>query len=575
MAEFDVVIRGGMIIDGTRLPRYQADVGIKDGKVAKLGKLKAHEATKVIDAGGLNVAPGFVDLHTHYDAQLFWDPYCTISSWHGVTSLVIGNCGFGFAPVKPELRDRSMLTMTRTEAIPYASMKAGMPWDWVTYPEFLDSVERHPKGVNMLPFVPMAPVMIWAMGLEEAKSGRKPTEAETREMSRIINEAMDKGACGWSAQRFGQNSVQADFDGTPMVTDLMADETALALASILGKRNEGFIQMSYIPEASKYEGDIQTHTEKHYEELARVSGRPILYNAVAVNDFYPERFRRQISWLESCAKRGLRVYGQSATLEVGFAFTFKDWNLWDDMPAWREVTTGPIEDRLLKLSDPQRRPDLRKVEQTGLITNFVDEIFITECRRPDLKKYENMTVGEVAKQEGKHPVDAMLDIACADGLNTEFYTPPTNQRVDYLKEMVTSPAQAIFGVSDGGAHTKFFSGGRYSTEALIKMGRDNNVLSLEELHWRLSAHPALCAGFKNRGTLVEGNWADLVVYDLNRLAIKPLEIVHDFPGGEWRRVQRAEGYHAIMVNGEVTFEDGKCTGTTSGRLLRHGDVAAR
>jgi len=575
MAEFDVVIRGGMVIDGTRLPRYQADVGIKDGKVAKIGKLKAHEATKVIDAGGLNVAPGFIDLHTHYDAQLFWDPYCSISSWHGVTSLVIGNCGFGFAPVKPELRDRSMLTMTRTEAIPYASMKAGMPWDWVTYPEFLDSVERHPKGVNMLPFVPMAPVMIWAMGLEEAKSGRKPTEAETREMCRIINEAMDKGACGWSAQRFGQNSVQADFDGTPMVTDLMADETALALASVLGERNEGFIQMSYIPEASKYEGDIQTHTEKHYEELARVSGRPILYNAVAVNDFYPERFRRQISWLESCAKRGIRVYGQSATLEVGFAFTFKDWNLWDDMPAWRDVTTGSIEDRLLKLSDPQRRPDLRKVEQTGLITNFVDGIFITECQRSDLKKYENMTVGEVAKQEGKHPVDAMLDIACADGLNTEFYTPPTNQRVDYLKEMVTSPAQAIFGVSDGGAHTKFFSGGRYSTEALIKMGRDNNVLSLEELHWRLSAHPALCAGFKNRGTLVEGNWADLVVYDLNRLAIKPLEIVHDFPGGEWRRVQRAEGYHAIMVNGEVTFEDGKCTGTTSGRLLRHGDAAAR
>jgi N-acyl-D-aspartate/D-glutamate deacylase len=344
---------------------------------------------------------------------------------------------------------------------------------------------------------------------------------------------------------------------------------------VLGERNEGFIQMSYIPEASKYEGDIQTHTEKHYEELARVSGRPILYNAVAVNDFYPERFRRQISWLESCAKRGIRVYGQSATLEVGFAFTFKDWNLWDDMPAWRDVTTGSIEDRLLKLSDPQRRPDLRKVEQTGLITNFVDGIFITECQRPDLKKYENMTVGAIAKQEGKHPVDAMLDIACADGLNTEFYTPPTNQRVDYLKEMVTSPAQAIFGVSDGGAHTKFFSGGRYSTEALIKMGRDNNVLSLEELHWRLSAHPALCAGFKNRGTLVEGNWADLVVYDLNRLAIKPLEIVHDFPGGEWRRVQRAEGYHAIMVNGEVTFKDGKCTGTTSGRLLRHGDAAAR
>jgi len=161
-------------------------------------------------------------------------------------------------------------------------------------------------------------------------------------------------------------------------------------------------------------------------------------------------------------------------------------------------------------------------------------------------------------------------IACADGLNTEFYSPPINVRVDYLKEMISSDSVPIFGVSDGGAHTKFFTGGRYSTEALIKIGRDNNLMSLEELHWRLSAHPAMCAGFKNRGTLVEGAWADIVVYDLNRLAIKPMEIVHDFPGGEWRRVQRAEGYHAITVNGEVTFEDGSCTSATPGRLLRHG-----
>ncbi len=571
MAEFDTIIRGGVVVDGTRMPRYRADVGIKDGRIAKLGYLKPHQANKVIDADGQFVAPGFVDLHTHYDAQLFWDPYCTISSWHGVTSIVIGNCGFGFAPVKPDLRDRAMLTMTRTEAIPYASMKAGLPWDWITYPEFLNSVERHPKGLNMLPFVPMAPIMTWVMGLDEAKSGRMPTDAETKEMCRLIDEAMDHGACGWSAQRFGRNSVQADYDGSPMVTDLMHDETALELARVLGQRNEGFIQMSYIPDSSRYEGDAQDHTEKHFEELALAAGRPILYNAIAINDAYPERFRRQVKWIESCAKRGIRVYGQSATLELGFLFTFKDWNLWDDMPEWREVTTGPIEDRLMKLSDPERRPGLRKVdEMTGLITNNVREIFVLECKRPDLKKYENLTIGEIAKREHKHPVDAMLDIACADGLNAEFYTPPVNVRNDYLKEMVTSPGMAIFGVSDGGAHTKFFSGGRYSTEALIKMGRDNDILPLEEIHFRLSAHPAMCAGFRNRGTLVEGNWADVVIYDLNRLAIKPLEIVHDFPGGEWRRVQRAEGYAAVMVNGEVIVENGRETGATPGKLLRQG-----
>jgi N-acyl-D-amino-acid deacylase len=570
MAEFDVIIRGGTVVDGTRLPRYRADVGIKDGKIAKLGKLRAHEAKQIIDAGGMNVVPGFVDLHTHYDAQLFWDPYCTISSWHGVTSVVIGNCGFGFAPVKPELRDRSMLTMTRTEAIPYASMKAGLPWDWVTYPEFLDSVERHPKGVNMLPFLPMAPVMIWAMGLEDAKSGRKPTTAETSTMQRLLHDAMDHGACGWSAQRLGRNSVQADFDGTPMVTDLMADETALALASVLGERNQGFIQMTYVPDTSGDYVAAMNHSEKHFEDLATAAGRPVLYNVVLINDTYPERFREQLRWLESCVKRGIRVLGQGLMLEQSFTFTFKDWNLWDDSPAWRDCTTGSIEDRLLKLSDPERRPELRKVVQSGVITNYVSDIFVIECRRADLKKYENLKIGEIARMENKDPVDAMLDIAVADGLNTEFYTPPLNVRVDHMSEVIHSDAMAIFGVSDGGAHTKFFTGGRYPTEMLIKFVRENPVMSLEEAHFRLSAHPAMCAGFKNRGTLVEGAAADVVVYDLDRLKIDPMEIAHDFPGNEWRRVQRAQGYHATLVNGQVTFQEGSCTGAMSGQLLRHG-----
>ena len=193
MAEFDLVISGGMVIDGTRMPRYRADIGVKDGRIAKIGHLKEHQGRRAIDVGGLNVVPGFVDLHTHYDAQLFWDPYCTISSWHGVTSVVIGNCGFGFAPVKPELRERAMLTMTRTEAIPYASMKAGMPWNWITYPEFLDAVDRRPMGINLLPFMPLAPLLVWVMGLDDAKSGRMPTEKEHAEMKRLLHEAMDCG----------------------------------------------------------------------------------------------------------------------------------------------------------------------------------------------------------------------------------------------------------------------------------------------------------------------------------------------------------------------------------------------
>jgi len=567
MAEFDTIIRGGMIVDGTRLPRFRDDLAIKDGRVAKIGRLKSHEAARVIDADGLIVAPGFIDLHTHYDAQLFWDPYCSISGWHGVTSVVIGNCGFGFAPVRPDARERAMLTMTRNEAIPLASMKAGMPWDWVTYPEFLGSVERHPKAINILPFLGVSPLLVWVMGLDEAKTGRRFTEKEQQTIRTIVNEAMDAGACGWSVQHLGRMSIQPDWDGTPMATDIMDEENILFLGRLLAERNEGFIQLTYVPDnPGDIEGDQQTHIEEFEENLAQVSDRPILYNAIAVNDKFPGRHRRQLKWLERCRERGLKIYGQSATVEDGIAFTFTDWNLWEDVPAWKEATLGNFEARLQKLSDPERRPGLR--DSNPVLTNDWKDVFIVSVKNPEFKKYENMSIVEAGELMGKHPVDAMLDIAVADGLAAEFYSSALNKDINGFKELMASEL-TIPGVSDGGAHTKFIAAGMYPTQFLMKV-RDHQVMSLEAAHWRLSTQPALCAGFKNRGTLREGAPADIVIYDLNKLTIKPMEIAHDFPGGEWRRVRRAEGYRQILVNGHVTIEDGKPTGTMSGRLLRYG-----
>src|SRR5579872_205817 len=564
MPEFDTVIRNGMIIDGSRLPRARDDMGIKDGRVAKIGRLRDHDGANVIDAHGLIVAPGFVDLHTHYDAQLFWDPYCSISCWHGVTSVAIGNCRFGFAPVRAEFRERSMLTMTRNEAIPIESMRAGMPWDWVTYPEFLDSVERHPKAINILPFIPLAPLLVWVMGLEEAKTGRRFTEAEEDAARRIVQEGMDAGGCGWSLQHLGKNSVQGDYDGSPMATDIMDEQNILTFARILAERNEGFIQMTYTPETGDVEGN--THIEQFYETLAEVSGRPILYNAVAANDKFPERHRRQLKWLERCREKGLKIYGQAGTNEGGFTFTFADWNLWDDVPEWKEATMGNLETRIAKLADPRRRSALRN--SAPALTNDWTDLFIISVKTSDFKQYENMNIVEAGQRMGKHPVDAMLDIAVADGLAAEFYSSPINRGFEGFKEIVDSEL-TLPGISDGGAHTKFFMGGVYPTEFLMKT-RDWNTMSLEAAHWRLSTQPALCAGFRNRGMLREGMPADIVIYDLEKLAVKPMEIAHDFPGGEWRRIKRAEGYRKILVNGEVTLEDGKPTGAMSGKLLRHG-----
>jgi N-acyl-D-aspartate/D-glutamate deacylase len=563
MAEFDTIVRGGTIIDGTRMPRFKADIGIKDGRIVRIGHLKEHEARNVIDATGLCVVPGYIDLHTHYDAPLFWDPYCSISSWHGVTSVVIGNCGFGFAPCHPADRDRSMLTMTRNEAIPYACMKAGMPWDWETFPQFLDSVERRPKGVNLLPYVPLSPLITYVMGLEAAKT-RKPTDGETNEMCRLLDEAMDVGGCGWSAQRLhpsGGNCVQRDFDGTPMVTDLMHNETALALARVLRRRNQGFIQT--VLSTADPMADM-----RHLEELAEVSGRPLIYNALRSTDSRPEGHRYIIKWLENCHTRGLRIYPQAITTDAGLTFDLsEDLNIFDDSEPWCEAMLCNLEDKLHKLGDPARRPALRD-NVPHVATDFWD-IIISEVKKPEHKNLEGLTLAAAGTKLGKHYIDAMLDLAVSERLRTEFFARAHNTRLDLQIEVATYP-YAIPGLSDGGAHTKYLTGGIYPTEYIIKYVRENNAMSLEDAHWKLSALPAYCAGFTDRGLLHEGYAADLVIYDYNGLKLLPQEIAHDMPAGEWRRVQRAEGYRYIMVNGEVEFVDGRPTGALAGSLLRHG-----
>ena len=563
-ARFDRVIRGGMVVDGTRAPRYRADIGIRDGVIAEIGRIDPAQAAETIDAEGLIVAPGFIDLHTHYDAQLFWDPYCTLSGWHGITSVAIGNCGFGFAPVRPELRERAMLSMTRVEAIPLESMRQGMPWDWVTYPEFLDSVERAPKALNVLPYVPVAPLLIWVLGFEAAKAGRKPTAAEHAELARLLDEAMEAGGCGWSAQRMlpsGPAAVQRDFDGTPMATDVMHDDTCRELAKVLRRRNAGFMQMLLIS------GD-NARDQAFYEEMAELSGRPMIMNVVQAFDHRPEIHRRVLAWLNSCRERGIRVVGQGLTTDAGFTFTFENWNLFDDAEAWCEATTGTLAERKAKLADPARRQAL-KDRMPATATGPLPQIVITGPKLEKNRRWLDHTLELVGRKTGRHPVDVMLDIAVEENLETEFFAAPPNGRIDYLKEIVDDP-YVLFGVSDGGAHTKFLTAGRYPTETLCKVVREHRMISLEEAHWRLAALPAQVAGFTGRGRLVEGAPADIVVYDFERLAVLPDEIVHDLPGGEWRRVQRARGYRYVLVNGEVTIRDDAQTGTCSGELLRHG-----
>jgi N-acyl-D-amino-acid deacylase len=564
VATYDIVIKGGMLFDGTRNPRVRADVAIRDGVVAEIGRVRVSDGAQVLDAAGLHVAPGFVDLHTHYDAQVFWDPYCTLSGWHGVTSVAIGNCGFGFAPVAPEERERAMRSMTRVEAIPYDSMRVGLPWDWETFPEFLDSLSRTPKAVNILPYAPAGPLLVSVLGRDAAKAGVMPTDDQHRELARLLHEAMDAGACGWSAQRLpptGPAAVQRDWDGTPMPTDVMHDETCRVFAGVLGQRNQGVVQITLTTDDTRRD-------RAHLEELATISGRPVLHNVVQAFEDRPYVHRKQMQWLSRCRERGIPVYGQGVTTDAGFTFTFEDWNLYDDAQAWCEATTGSHEERRRKLADPARRPAL-KGDLPTIASGPLETVTVLTPKSPATERYRQMSVGQAAELMGLHPVDAMLDIAVADDLGTGFFAASPAGASNLIDEILADP-YVLLGVSDGGAHTKFFTAGRYPTETLAHHVRERELLTLEDAHWRLSALPASLAGFRDRGTVRVGGPADVVVYDYERLEAKPSEVAHDFPGGEWRRIQRASGYRWIVVNGEVTIEDDKETATHSGRLLRHG-----
>jgi N-acyl-D-aspartate/D-glutamate deacylase len=577
MPQFDTIIKNGTVVDGTRVPRYKADVGIKNGKIAQIGRLNSSDAKKVVDANGLIVAPGFIDLHTHYDAQLHWDPYCTIGSWHGVTSVTIGNCGFGFAPLRPQDADRAMLALSRTEAIPLEPMRVSMKVDWETFPQYMDRLSRMPLGINVSHLFPIAPAVAYVMGgFDEAKK-RFPNEKEMNTIIGHFKEAMKVGAAGWSAQRLvpeGRVSVQRDYDGTPMITDILPDEFYMTMAKAMAETGDGCIQFT---QSGASENSFGIDDDFRFlEKMCETAGRPLLYNAIIISDRHPESHKAQMNWVEAANARGVRVFGQAVTARAPVRMTLEDWNLFDSIPAWKNATLGTVEERKAKMSKPELRAEMRAdydkggMDTLNIVFGEFHKFIARKVRNTDLKlKYEGMSVSQIAEKEGKHVIDAMLDLSVADDLRTEWAGPIENANIAGYKDLMSSP-YIMPGVSDGGAHVKFITPAIYPTEVLSWLVRETNTLTLEEAHFRLSGLMAWAAGFKDRGTLRDGMAADIVVYDNNTVNSLPSEILYDLPANEWRRVQKATGYKHIFVNGVETFQDGNCTGATSGKLLRSG-----
>jgi N-acyl-D-aspartate/D-glutamate deacylase len=457
-------------------------------------------------------------------------------------------------------------------------MQEGLPWDWESFPDFLDSVDGIPKGVNVISYAPLSPIMAWTMGGYERAKERRPSADELKSMQRIIHEAMEAGACGWSVQRLGENSVQPDFDGTPMITDVMTDEEGYAFAEVLRERGEGTVQLTYVPVGEGNDAYTNEAVFRWEERLAEISGRPILHNVVITLADAPQLHRGVLSWLRACHDRGLQIYGQGDTVRQFHQISGLAWNPFDISPAWKEALMGTPQERLAHLKDPEirrrmvaDRPLFVMIEEFG---PHLDDFEVVDVgHRADLEHLVGRSLGAIAAERGQDVLEIMIDLAVATELELELLIPYVRVTdAGYTAEIIQS-GLVVPGVSDGGAHSKSNVSGAYPTDFLTWLVRDTSLLTLEQAHQALSALPARIAGFKNRGTLVEGAPADIVIYDLERLQILPTRLYDkrkDLPGGDWRLVRWADGYRFTIVNGEVTFADGVCTNATPGRLLRHG-----
>src|SRR5258705_305466 len=384
--------------------------------------------------------------------------------------------------------------------------------------------------------------MVYAMGLANAKT-RSANGGEMAEMLRLLDQAMDAGALGWSAQRTGAHSIQADYDGTPMVTDTMSEADLLAFAQALGRRGEGFIQLTNAT------GDLQKDL-KLCEDVAVAAGRPVLFNVVLAVTELPWVHKMFVDWLASCHARGIPMFGQANSIRAPFRFTLEDWNLFDSSPAWNKALTGTHDEKKRKLADPERVRAMAAESEAGMLQTpilggpIAGHVFEGAKNAPELDRYIGQSVGEIAGALGVHPVEAMVQLSLASDLTAGFLTKSaTSDNAEFVGELLASP-YAIPGVSDGGAHTKFLTSGSYTTDTLAWLGRDTQRMTLEDAHYKLSYLPARAAGFRDRGWLAEGLPADIVVYDLARLKRLPhwwdSEVVHRVPGGEWRGLPPAK-----------------------------------
>jgi N-acyl-D-aspartate/D-glutamate deacylase len=562
----DVVIRGGTVVDGTGAPGRQADVGIRDGRVVGVGPLD-DDASETIDADGLVVAPGFIDPHTHYDAQLFWDPAAASSSLHGVTSIIGGNCGFTLAPIEERDADYTRRMMAKVEGMPLKALEDGVPWSWSSFAEYLAALDGN-IGVNAAFLVGHCAIRRKVMGADAVE--REATDDEVGAMTALLSECIEAGGLGFSTTL---SFTHSDGDGRPVASRVASSDEVLALCAAI-RGHEG-TTLEYVTD-----GCLRGFRPDEVElmaEMTLAARRPLNWNVLTIDSKEPDRYREQLAANENAAARGGRSVALTMPVLVEMNMSFLNYCALFMLPDWSAVMSLPVPERMAKLREPETRRFLNeraKSPEAGVMARLTSwgRYMLGDTYSAENEGLKGRRIADLAKERGQEPFDTLLDVVLADDLRTVLWPLPTDSDDDswQLRKEAWARDDVLLGGSDAGAHLDRMCGAPYTTRFLADCLRGRQLVPLERAVQMITQAPAALFGLRDRGVLTEGAHADVVVFDPERVDMEDVTLVNDLPGGTGRLYAGSIGVERVYVNGRAIVREGASTGALPGTILRSG-----
>lgn len=557
---YDLLVKDGLVVDGSGMPGFYGDVGVKNGKIAEIGKLGS-QADKVVDAQGLVVSPGFVDNHCHYDAQVTWDPLCTYSCYHGATTVIIGNCSLSLAPVRPGTEERLAEFLSYVEAIPMDVLQT-VDFSWETTGQYMDILDRR-LGVNVGTLIGHSAIRHYVMGDE--CQGREATGGEIEAMASVLRDGMEAGALGLS---ISQNRAHYDPQGVLIPAIWANEEETFALGHVLQELGTGMIQSGG--------GRFAEIKDRMMTRLSDATGRQVVYNNLSHSARKPNEWKELMAIVDETSKAGIRANPLCTPNSVTQTFTMKNCQVFRGVPTWHPILLSSDEAKIEAYRDPEVRRRLHaevvewqeELPDVNMARNWYDYMWVHQVVHDKNKALQGMTIKQMAESQGKSIIDGFLDLVVEEELNTIFLHGELNVDFDACTQILNYP-NSFVGLSDGGAHVQFHGGYGYSTRLLGYWVREKEIMPLENAVRKLTFDSASAFGIYDRGLLRPGMAADIAVFDRETVRPLPEEVVYDFPAGGWRMQELAEGIKSTIVNGEVLIDDGKATGAMPGRVMRN------